>query len=189
MTRFARLVRRVTATAVALLLMTVSAAPSPAEDDVPVLPARIAKDLLVEGRWRMTGDVEVAPGATLRFAAGAVVATTGTIRVHGRIVADGTPDRPVVLGPAGDAVRDGGDGLDAATAPWRGIELHSDRSRTPDSVLRGVKLSAALEAVAVGDGEPTISQCVFWRCGAGVAAGNLWTVERTISEQLRSPRP
>jgi len=160
------------------------------------MPPVVSTDLVVEGAWRMDRDVVVQKGATLRILPGARIVVEGRDRgkagddpdrcelhVHGRISIEGTAAAPVVIepGPPGDAK--------AAGAPWMGIVLHADRARTPDSVLSFAKIRGAHQAVQVTDGAPRIESCVFHGCTVGVAAGRLWSRDRRVVEESRSPQP
>lgn len=193
--RLAALVPAVAAAIVVVLGALAGPTSAPAQEASPqVLPARIDRDLAVEGTWTMDRDVVVAAGATLRLLAGAriVVAATDAaasgdmpeeceLHVHGRLVAEGTPGRPVVLAPDGRT--------DWRHPAWLGVVLHADRSRAPDSVLAHVKFHGARQAVQVTDGTPRLERCVFHACGAGVAAGRLWNHERREVEPCKAPQP
>ena len=157
-----------------------------------VLPARITSSLDVSGACRIDRDVTIEAGATLRFLAGTRVEiapkdadasgyfpATCEIHVLGRIMVDGTADRPVIF--------DGGAVAELDRPNWSGIFLHAERSRAPDSVLVHARFRGASEAVRLTDGTPRIERCAFDSCRVGVASGRFWSAELRLVEECRRP--
>jgi hypothetical protein len=104
--------------------------------------------------YRVTGNVLVEKGATLTLAPGTVLSVVpeALIRVRGRLVAQGTPQRPVVF------TRDGlGEGV------WGGVHIEKADGR---AASRGEAETAA--AAAAGEGEGSVFDHCIVEHGKGI---------------------
>ncbi len=173
--------RRVFVAAVLLGVMSPGARAEPEE-----LPARIESDTTLDGAYRMSHDVVVAAGATLRLAAGTTIeiahgdsaqggeaASLCELDVHGALVAEGTADKPVrFLGTPAPKKAD--DKHDLWRRGWLGIVLRNDRPAKPVSVLRHVVLTHALGGVQVSKGSARIDRSIFFECDVAVGASHTY---------------
>ncbi|HLE97173.1 MAG TPA: hypothetical protein VI997_07375, partial [Candidatus Thermoplasmatota archaeon] len=62
---------------------------------LPLVPGAAAADLEVGGTLAIDEDLVVGAGDTLRLLSGTLVTGPGRLVVHGRLVAEGTPEAPV----------------------------------------------------------------------------------------------
>ena len=179
-------------TAAALLAAVLAGGPLVAEEEPrTTLPARIDADRTLSGRLRLDRDLEIPKGVTLRILAGTTIAVTPgdaarsgdfpglvEIHVHGRLVVEGSREALVVVGAPADP-----------PVTWQGIVLHQDRSRAPDSDIRGLKIAGAIDAIVVTDGAPRIESSVFHSCAQGVVAGCEHNAEHQDVEMALRPAP
>lgn len=134
------------------------------------IPSNITEDTTLGGRLRMTHDVVVRSGATLRFLPGTTIEVDRDSRrdgwdkllcelhVVGRLRAAGTAEQPITV----------------TGRRWFGIVLNQDRDRADhDTELRHVRISRAVRGVQISTGSPTFSHCVFDDCDVGISVGNL----------------
>ena len=184
--------RNTALTATALLAAVLAGGPVVAQDAPArtTLPARIDADRTLSGPLRLDRDLEIPKDVTVRILAGSTIAITPgdaarsgdfpdlvEIHVHGRLVVEGTAEAPVVVGAT-----------DQGTT-WRGIILHADRARAPDSAIRGMKIAGAVDAIVVTDGSPRIESSVFHTCEHGIVAGCARNARREDVEKTRWPSP
>jgi len=113
---------------------------------------------VVDLPYWIDSDLNIAAGATMTVDPGVVVkfqGATDDLIVEGRLVADGTPERPIVFTAARDDAHGGDTNVDGATAPspssWGGIHLDYTTVASTSS-LRNVEVlyggSSALYAAS-----------------------------------------
>lgn len=140
------------------------------------------------GRVLVTGDVEVTDKASLLIRAGTVVTIAKEdggrsgwnpnfveIQVRGRLLVEGRPDAPVMIGPEG-MEQTATLKIEGEIEPkWHGIVLHPRPAAGDDRhTIRGAVIAHAFAAIQVPADAPLIEDCVFAACGVGVEAGSAY---------------
>nr|WP_303633127.1 right-handed parallel beta-helix repeat-containing protein [uncultured Muribaculum sp.] len=126
--------------------------------DVTVVPASVlSADALWSGAYHVMGDVTVASGVTLNLAEGTTLYfhDKASLNVEGAVVADGTPEKPVVMCGDRNGTMVGRIPYDIVPGQWSGVTFAGTGSRLSHTVVRNTS-----SGIAVTGGEISMLNCV-----------------------------
>lgn len=126
--------------------------------DVTVVQASVlSADALWSGAYHVMGDVTIASGVTLNLAEGSTLYfhDKASLNVEGAVVADGTPEKPVVMCGDRNGTMVGRIPYDIVPGQWGGVTFAGPGSRLSHTVVRNTS-----SGIAVTGGELSMLNCV-----------------------------